>query len=117
MLLHAAGQCLDPRGRLWLAGPNRAGAKSAPGTMRRYFDNIENRDAARHCSLYEAGGPNRGTPFRLDDYARSWRPREEGPVVISLPGVFARQRLDPGSALLLETFDDHLPSEIGRAHV
>lgn len=109
MLLHAASRCLEPAGRLWLAGPNRAGAKSAPATLERYFDRVVKRDAARHCSLFEASGPTRDVPFDLHDYARSWCLHEGEPRIVSLPGVFARQRLDPGSALLLETFDGALP--------
>jgi 16S rRNA (guanine1207-N2)-methyltransferase len=109
MLLHAAGNCLERGGRLWLAGPNRAGAKSAPSTMKRYFDDVVKRDAARHCSLFEASGPNRDEPFSLDDYARSWRLYDHGPRLVSLPGVFASQRLDPGSSLLLKTFEGDLP--------
>ena len=109
MLLHAASLCLARGGRLWLAGPNRAGAKSAPSTMKRYFDSVIKRDAARHCSLFEASGPNRDEPFNLDDYARTWRPCEEGPRLVSLPGVFASQRLDPGSSLLLKSFEGALP--------
>lgn len=109
MLLHAASRCLPRGGRLWLAGPNRAGAKSAPSTMQRYFDNVIKRDAARHCSLFEASGPNHDEPFILDDYARTWRPYEEGPRLVSLPGVFANRRLDPGSSLLLKSFEGALP--------
>ena len=109
MLLHAAGQRLERGGRLWLAGPNRAGAKSAPSTIKRYFDQVEKRDAARHCSLFEASGPDRDKPFSLDDYARCWRPCEDGPRLVSLPGVFASRRLDPGSSLLLKTFEGALP--------
>ena len=109
MLLHAASLCLARGGRLWLAGPNRAGAKSAPSTMQRYFDSVVKRDAARHCSLFEASGPNRDEQFTLDDYARSWRPYEEGPRLVYLPGVFANRRLDPGSSLLLKTFEGALP--------
>ena len=109
MPLHAASQCLDRGGRLWLAGPNQAGAKSAPSTMKRYFDQVVKRDAARHCSLFEASVPNSDQPFSLDDYARGWRPWDDGPRLVSLPGVFASQRLDPGSSLLLQTFEGALP--------
>jgi 16S rRNA (guanine1207-N2)-methyltransferase len=109
MLLHAASRRLQRGGRLWLAGPNRAGAKSAPSTMKRYFGTVVKRDAARHCSLFEASGPNRDEPFSLDDYARCWRPYDDGPRLVSLPGVFARRRLDAGSALLLESFEGAPP--------
>lgn len=109
MLLKAAGDCLEAGGRLWLAGSNRSGAKSAPGTLKRYFDRVVKLDAARHCSLFEATGPLRDEPFRLEDFVHPWRPREDGPELVSLPGVFANRRLDPGSALLLETFEGDLP--------
>lgn len=109
MLLHASSQCLEPGGRLWLTGPNRAGAKSAPATLERYFDTVEKRDAARHCSLFEASDRSHDSPFRLDHYANSWSPGENEPELVSLPGVFARERLDPGSALLLDTFEGGLP--------
>jgi 16S rRNA (guanine1207-N2)-methyltransferase len=109
MLLHAAGRSLQHGGRLWLAGPNRAGAKSAPATLKRYFDHVVKRDAARRCSLYEASGPNQDEPFELTRYARRWQLRADGPWLVSLPGVFARERLDAGSALLLGTFNGKLP--------
>ena len=112
MLLHAAAGLLSTGGRLWLAGGKREGIKSSPRTLERYFARVEKLDSARHCSLYEASGPVRSTPFSLDDYVRSREVMHAGkPLAMhTLPGVFAHGRLDRGTDMLLgvlESLDVH----------
>jgi 16S rRNA (guanine1207-N2)-methyltransferase len=112
MLLHATTGMLAPTGRLWLAGPNRAGIKSAPRSLARFFARIEKLDSARHCTLFEAGNPLDLMPFDLDDYETTWQHVHQGRKLelVSLPGVFAHGRLDRGTALLLEVLERAQPS-------
>ena len=112
MMLHASAGQLAPGGRLWLVGPNRAGIKSSPTVLKRYFTCVEKRDSARHCSLFEAREPRRLKPFNPDDYEARWQLQQGGKALelVSLPGVFAHGRLDPGTELLLGVLHDLKPS-------
>lgn len=112
MLLHALACCLAPGGKLWLAGENRAGIKSAPRLLKRFFGRVEKLDNARHCVLFEASGPAATEPFDLAAYENHWRLDRPGGELglVSLPGVFAHGRLDKGTALLLEAIDGLRPS-------
>jgi 16S rRNA (guanine1207-N2)-methyltransferase len=107
MLLHASAGMLAPTGRLWLTGPNRAGIKSAPRSLGRFFSRIMKLDSARHCTLFEASDPLDLRPFDLDDYETTWQHAYRGRTLelVSLPGVFAHGRLDRGTALLLEVLE------------
>lgn len=104
MLLHAIADRLDPAGRLWLVGENRAGIRSAARHLEHFFGAVSVLDKARHCVLYEARAPGPERPFELNDYQESWSLwRGECELrLVSLPGVFAHGRLDPGSEQLLE---------------
>jgi len=107
MLLHALADRMDPAAVLWLVGENRAGIKSAPRHVRRYFRHVTALDNARHCGLLEAAGPAAVQPFDLDGYTLAWTARHASREIQlrSLPGVFAHGRLDRGSALLLEALE------------
>lgn len=112
MQLHAVASAMSPRSRLWLVGANRAGIKSCPKLLERYFKRIEKVDNARHCSLFEASGAQADSPFSLDAYERSWRAGCAGKQIElrSLPGVFAHGRLDAGTRLLLEVLEEVRPA-------
>ena len=107
MLLHALGSRMQAGGKLWLAGENRAGIKSAPRQLNRFFGRVEKLDNARHCVLFEASEPVAAEPFDLAAYEDHWRLEHPGGGLdlVSLPGVFAHGRLDKGTALLLEALD------------
>ena len=112
MNLHAASECLAPGGRLWLVGENRAGIKSSPATLKRFFGQVEKLDSARHCGLFENAEPLEGPGFRLDDYESRWKLRRAGGELSlhTLPGVFAHGRLDQGTDLLLGVLENLVPS-------
>jgi len=109
MLLDAAVCRLRANGRLWLAGAKRAGIASAPRRLEKRFDHVSKLDSACHCSLFEAHSPVDSEPFDLDRYVTAWQFSHAGkPLELRfLPGVFAHGRLDRGTALLLETLDEH----------
>lgn len=104
MMLEVCASLLERDGRLWLVGENRAGIKSAGRRLGPFFDHSANIDNARHCSHFEARAPQRHRPFSLRDHVTAWPlPAADRELrILSLPGVFAHGRLDPGTALLLE---------------
>ncbi|MBT8049346.1 MAG: class I SAM-dependent methyltransferase [Xanthomonadales bacterium] len=107
LMLHAISSSLPPAGTLWLAGENQAGIKSAGRHLKPYFQTVNKLDSARHCVLYEAVGPRKDKPFELTAYQAIWTTEFAGKSIeiVSLPGVFAHGRLDPGSLLLLQTLE------------
>lgn len=109
MLTHLAAASW-PQARLWLAGENRAGVKSAGRVLAAHYARVEKRDNARHCVLYECSEPRSATPFEPEAYRSEMLVETpSGPLrVTSWPGVFAHGKLDEGTAMLL----GHLP-ELG----
>ena len=105
MMLDCAASLLSATGRLWLAGENRAGIKSADKLLRQHFGRVRKLDNARHCSLYEAEGRLKQVPFEPGDYRQFWKVAcaSDSISIASYPGVFAHGRLDAGTALLLDT--------------
>lgn len=103
MLVHVLANRLGPQAKLWLAGENRGGIKSAPRHVLSQFGRVTALDNARHCGLFEASGPAPTRPFALADYSVGWSMHHAGREIAlrSLPGVFAHGRLDKGSSLLL----------------
>jgi 16S rRNA (guanine1207-N2)-methyltransferase len=104
MLLHFLAARLPADGKLWLAGENQSGIRSAAARLRKFFSTVSKADAARHCALLHASQAKQQPAFRLDDYRQKWllgSPPNELRMV-SLPGAFAHGRLDRGSELLLE---------------
>jgi 16S rRNA (guanine1207-N2)-methyltransferase len=98
---------LAPGGRLWLAGENRAGAKSAGKLLAERFATVQKSDSARHCTLYQAGQPQGAEPFDEESCFQQWpfEARGRSFSASSMPGVFSHGRLDAGSRLLLESLD------------
>jgi 16S rRNA (guanine1207-N2)-methyltransferase len=107
MMLHAVSSWLPVGARLWLAGENKAGIKSSPRHLKKYFATVSRLDTARHCGLFEASGPVQKTPFSLSGYEAAWSIEFAGQAItaVSLPGVFAHGHLDKGSKLLLDNLE------------
>lgn len=114
LLLHGLSASMPANARLWVSGENRAGIKSCPRHLQRFFGAVEKRDSARHCTLFHAAQPFHDRPFDLDDYEASWTLAAGGRrlEIKSFPGVFTHGRLDPGSALLLQVLEELKP--VGR---
>jgi len=111
MMLELCCSALEPNGRFWLAGENRAGIKSGGKRLADWFSEWAKVDSARHCALFEAGGPQQTSAFEVDPYSSSWTLEVAGRDLImhSLPGVFAHGRLDAGSRLLIDTLATDSP--------
>lgn len=107
MMLECIAASLSENGRLWLAGENRAGIRSAAKPLKNLFRTVNVLDKARHCVLYEARNPAMDTEFDARDYRQSWVVEKYGTdlSVHSWPGVFAHGRLDGGTELLLDHMD------------
>ena len=96
---------VHPRGRVLVAGENRAGIRSVKRILETAFGPVIGHRSGRHSVLWEAE--------RAEDLSapRSFRREFEAAVagmtfrVVSYPGVFSHGELDPGTRFLLETLD------------
>lgn len=105
LLAHCCADRLDEDGTLYLAGENRAGARSAPRQVEPWFPGLQKLDSARHCVLF-AGRPAADLdPFDLENYRSEWSLEDPDLRIASYPGVFAHGGLDSGTELLLRTLE------------
>lgn len=96
-------------GVLWLVGENGEGIKSWKKRLKNTFSDIKSLDSARHCVLFEASAPLAKTSnFNYENSFQRFdiRQGEQDIAIHSLPGVFSHGRLDVGTKVLLDTFDD-----------
>ncbi|MGA9572511.1 MAG: methyltransferase [Lysobacterales bacterium] len=115
MMLDCAASLLAANGKLWLAGENRAGIKSADKLLRLHFRQVRKLDNARHCGLYVAENRQNEDAFDPLAYREKWDMEYADTTisVTSYPGVFAHGRLDEGTALLLDTLaTTHLHGDV-----
>lgn len=89
---------------LYLVGPNKGGIKSIVKQLPASFSPAQKVASGNHCLLYVCQrNATQVAPFKLDDYQTTYQlPGEPATRVFNLPGVFSEQRLDAGTALLLE---------------
>lgn len=106
LLVHAVLGCLHPQGTLWFVGGNDEGIKSLPKRYRTLLPGIETIDIRKRCRVQRVKKPQELPELRstLDAWwkTESFLERQWS----SLPGCFAKGKLDSGTALLL----DVLPS-------
>lgn len=88
-----------PRARLWVVGENQGGIKSLPKRVAGWADS-DKLDSARHCALYEIRA-REPMPAADDWLSFSWQNFQ----VQALPGVFSQNRLDAGTAVLLDALE------------
>lgn len=93
---------------IFVVGENRSGVRSAETML---ADNcpVEKIDSARRCGLYH-GRLLHNPVFEPDSYVHKYQTGSL--TVFTLPGVFSRDGLDPGSALLLSTLQPHSKGKI-----
>lgn len=105
LALHAAASRLRPGAPLWVYGANDEGIKSAHKRISPLLGPVDVLDARRHCRVLEASRPESidGLKDSLAAFKRALTlPLPDGERdVVSYPGVFAKGRLDPGTAMLL----------------
>ena len=101
LLMHAALGCLHPQGTLWIVGGNDEGIKSLPKRFRTLVPGIETIDIRKRCRVLRGKRPLELPPLRssLDKWWKkeSFLDKEWA----SLPGCFAKGKLDSGTELLL----------------
>jgi 16S rRNA (guanine1207-N2)-methyltransferase len=114
MLLHAGAAVLKPDASLYLFGGNDEGIGSAAKPLHGLFAEIETAAIKHHARVYcahdlKADAVLRG---RVEDWRSEFSFESGGQTFrhVTYPGVFARDRLDAGTAVLLE----HLPPITGR---
>ena len=102
MLVHASLHCLAPQGTLWLVGGNDEGIKSLSNRLRGLLPQIETIDIRKRCRVLRAKKPEGS--LNLRSTFESWWKTESflGRDWLSLPGCFAKGKLDAGTQLLLE---------------
>lgn len=114
MLVHIAADRLRPGGRLLVYGANDEGIKPAPKRIAPLFGRVATLATGGHARLLGAQRPAEVTGVRatreawrtMSAVAVPWRDTAAPPLPwVSYPGVFAHERLDGGTALLLR----HLP--------
>lgn len=93
---------------IFVVGENRSGVRSAENVLGD-FAALAKIDSARRCGLYH-GRIEKQTTFNLDDWWDEYL--IDGVTVKTLPGVFSRDGLDPGSQLLLSTFEPHMKGKV-----
>lgn len=109
LALHAACSVLPPNAPVWVVGANDEGIKSAPRLMGTVLQDVETMDTRKHCRVLRGATPMDCSLLRstLGDWA-SVVQYAIGPEQIAhtvFPGVFAKGRLDPATALLLECIE------------
>lgn len=118
--LWTAAQSLRPGGRLYLAGPNAAGAKSAIKDAAAVFGGAP---VLMYRSSHRIALASRPETIRVPPEWANTAPwaeqtreivRPEGTyTVVTMPGVFSWDHLDAGTALLLDHLFDHLEVKPG----
>lgn len=103
MLLANVAAKLKPQGQLLLVGENKGGIKSAGKQLEKYGI-VQKIDSARHCALYGAQLANQAAEFSLRDWQQVLDIHVAGLhfSIVTLPGVFSYEHLDPATHMLLE---------------
>ncbi|KAA9131916.1 class I SAM-dependent methyltransferase [Marinihelvus fidelis] len=107
MMIACCANMLAPSGRLWLAGENRDGIKSAGKSLQTAFRTVNKVDSARHCALFCATDAALTGAFDPAQWRDSWVLERQGATleIHSWPGVFNHGALDDGTALLLDVLE------------
>jgi 16S rRNA (guanine1207-N2)-methyltransferase len=118
-LLWTAAQALQPGGRLYLAGPNARGAKSAIKDAAHLLGDAPVLDYRRSRRIALAIRPESLHLPAAWAGERPWSPQFRGMqrsgrqvMIMTMPGVFAWDRLDEGTALLLDHVDVRAGTEV-----
>ncbi|MGY3097259.1 16S rRNA G1207 methylase RsmC [Pantoea agglomerans] len=93
---------------MFVVGENRSGVRSAEGMMESWVK-LEKIDSARRCGLYH-GRLDKQPEFDASTFGHQYQ--LDGLTIHTLPGVFSRDGLDSGSALLLSTFTPHTKGKV-----
>lgn len=87
--------------QLWLVGGNRSGLKSAAKLLAPFT--LTKLASARHCLVYSVMADNAVQDTSLAATAHTITIKDTPVTMVTTPGVFSQQHLDPGTMLLLES--------------
>ena len=106
MLIDNACAIVKQGGTIAIVGSNDSGIKSLGKTLKKQFPSAQKYDSARHCAIWLVQNTEPRV-FNLSEYeqVKTYQCAGMEWQVMSLPGVFSADALDPGSALLLESVD------------
>lgn len=110
MSLHAVLSRTRPGARVFVFGANDEGIRSADKTLSGYLEDLYAVETKRHSRVWSGTLAKDAGPVRAE--LSDWEEALEidapgGPLrLISLPGLFAHGRLDPGTRLLLEWLEE-----------
>ena len=109
--LSLATKLLKDDGMLYVVGEKKGGVKSCDKGLKPFCVKPYKLDAARHCMMFAAAFNGQPCSKSFDDWFSSTKldiqvSNETVSLELkALPGVFSANRLDEGSALLLETIE------------
>lgn len=112
MIMANLAACLDAGVPLYLVGSNKGGIKSLVKRFPAQWQAAHKVASGNHCLLYQTQRSDTpGQPFDLRDYATQYQVEVPGLAahsinITNLPGVFSEQRLDLGTAVLLDYLSD-----------
>ncbi len=109
MCLHAVLARAAPGAPVFVFGANDEGIRSVDKLLAPWLDDLRAVEAKRHCRVWGGRLAGSAGPFRgaLADWEEPLELEAPGgPLrLVSLPGLFAHGRLDPGTGLLLEVLE------------
>ena len=102
--------------KIILVGEKKGGVQSSPKLTQHFLTSCQKIDAARHCLVY-AGTvkpESLNKDFKLDDWFKSYQINVDNIAltIASLPGVFSQNKLDVGTALLLDNLPDSMQGKV-----
>ncbi|BES70923.1 class I SAM-dependent methyltransferase [Marinobacter nanhaiticus D15-8W] len=110
--LALAGHMTKAGGQLLLVGEKKEGIASGARVLETIMPNAYKIDSARHCQVWQVEVPAGMTGFDLDAWLSWHHVQVNGSelAIAGLPGIFSDGRLDEGTARLLESFGDVVPT-------
>lgn len=107
MRLALAASHLSAKGELLLVGAKREGIAGAGKVLQQQWPQAQKLDSARHCQLWSVIPQTPASAFSIDEWFSEFDVTISGRTmkIQALPGVFSSGRLDPGTRMLIETFD------------
>lgn len=113
LLFSFARSVLKAGQAFYLVGEKKGGIASASKKLPEYGSAMKV-DFAKHCQLWQVDLDEAGKPFNLDDWLSEFSVEFAGNSLsfCTMPGVFSFERLDEGSALLLQSLEGKRPKRL-----
>lgn len=103
--------------KVLLVGEKKGGVQSSPKLTQHFLTSCQKIDAARHCLLFGGiinANEDGDKTFIIDDWYKKYQINISGVelTIASLPGVFSQNKLDVGTALLLENLPQNMQGKV-----